>query len=108
MRIPSNDTLSSSFKVVYLSPLLLISFSTTLFYILYYYFLVLFVILLYQDGHNLFDAADSFCGDTWQIRETMDDLCCNGAIKECIVVGMYLCLQLYFIIITTTNIILII
>jgi len=46
-------------------------------------------VILYQDGHNLFDPKDSFCGNTWQLGETMDDLCCNGAIQEYIIVGVY-------------------
>lgn len=46
-------------------------------------------VILFQDGHNLFDSEDSFCGDTWQMSETMDELSCNGGIQEYIVVGIY-------------------
>lgn len=46
-------------------------------------------IILFQDGHNLFDTEDSFCGDTWQMAETMDDLSCHGGIQEYIVIGVY-------------------
>eukprot|EP00026_Physarum_polycephalum_P007900 Phypoly_transcript_07971.p1 GENE.Phypoly_transcript_07971~~Phypoly_transcript_07971.p1 ORF type:complete len:379 (-),score=50.93 Phypoly_transcript_07971:219-1355(-) len=46
-------------------------------------------VILYQDGHNLFFPEDSFCGDTWQLADAMDDLCCNGGIQETIIVGVY-------------------
>lgn len=46
-------------------------------------------VILFQDGHNLFDTEDSFCGDTWQLDQALDDLSCHGGIKECIIVGIY-------------------
>lgn len=46
-------------------------------------------VIFFNDGHNLFDTEDSFCGDTWQLREAMDTICCNGSIQEQIVVGIY-------------------
>lgn len=46
-------------------------------------------IIMFQDGHNLFDTEDSFCGDTWQVGETLDFLSCVGGIQEYIVVGIY-------------------
>jgi len=46
-------------------------------------------VILFQDGHNLFDTEDSFCGDTWQVDKALDDLSCHGGIKECIIVGVY-------------------
>lgn len=46
-------------------------------------------LVILQDGHNLFDNEDSFCGVHWQIGETMDLLCTTGGIKEVIIVGPY-------------------
>jgi len=46
-------------------------------------------VLIMQDGHNLFDNEDSFCGVHWQISEAMDNLCTEGGIAETIVVGPY-------------------
>ncbi len=52
------------------------------------------VLMIISDGHNLFDTEDSFCGETWHLRESLDNLCCDRGIRECIVVGMYHILQL--------------
>jgi len=45
--------------------------------------------VFFQDGHNLFFAEESFCGETWQLSEAMDNVCCSGGIIEQIIVGVY-------------------
>lgn len=46
-------------------------------------------VILFNDGHNLFYREDSYCGDTWQLGETLDYLSTKGGIQEYIVVGIY-------------------
>eukprot|EP01113_Clastostelium_recurvatum_P034377 TRINITY_DN4656_c0_g1_i2.p1 TRINITY_DN4656_c0_g1~~TRINITY_DN4656_c0_g1_i2.p1 ORF type:complete len:545 (-),score=136.02 TRINITY_DN4656_c0_g1_i2:65-1633(-) len=46
-------------------------------------------VLIMHDGHNLFYEEKSYCGRTWKILDTMDELCTSGIIKEAIVVGIF-------------------
>jgi enterochelin esterase-like enzyme len=47
-------------------------------------------VLYLQDGQNLFDGATSFIpGMDWHVRETVDQLISQGAIRPLIIVGIY-------------------
>jgi predicted alpha/beta superfamily hydrolase len=47
-----------------------------------------FPVVYMHDGQNLFDAAYSFGGVTWQVQDAMDRGAADGSVREAIVVGI--------------------